>query len=156
VLAPFHEIGHVVFGWITLNPTVIIKWNMVSASRDSIFMSMGGYIGEFAAVIALAEILDRKAWKAWPWCVTPLFVMSWRSIAWQEDVTGFGDRNMAYLIWYLCGALAAVILVWRRYAAHLARTGKVEKEKNKLSSFLGKIGDSWSDADKNRGSRKAK
>jgi hypothetical protein len=57
VWAPFHEAGHILFGWISLNPTIPTGWNEVRSINDTFFMSIGGGFGEFAGIAIVSVML---------------------------------------------------------------------------------------------------
>jgi hypothetical protein len=100
ILAPIHELGHVVFGWLSLNPTKIVAWNKASALRDGWFMSLGGMVFEFLAVFLIAYFVGKKTKYIYLYTIAFTMVIL-AACNFQSDRNGYGPLML--VIWYIIG-----------------------------------------------------
>lgn len=114
--APIHEIGHVIFGWISLNPAMIVEWNRVVAIRYGFTIQIGGYLFESIFAAGLSYRFRRKLWihPITIWHVTSMFY----GLTWQSDFPWPAVGPL--LIWRLAGVLAYVIIVYSAISGGLA------------------------------------
>jgi hypothetical protein len=107
--APIHELGHVIFGWLSFNPTIIIGWNYVASNRYGFTVQIGGYLFEAIVGAVLAWKLRRYLW-VYPVAIIQVSSML-HCINYQED---FIDSTApgAMLIWRLSGVLAYIVILY--------------------------------------------
>lgn len=106
--APIHELGHVIFGWLSFNPAMITSWNETTALRYGFFIQIGGYL--FDAI--LPAILSYR-FRRHPWvhALTTFHVVSmFYSIQYQGDFPRPAPGPM--LIWVLGGILSLVVILY--------------------------------------------
>lgn len=116
LIAPAHEIGHAIAGWLTFNPAFPLSWNTCGFLRTpGFFPILAGLLGEFIFEAWLFRALVRQATKGTArgmaiskfWPIAPILVLSsLASIPIQEDVLFVGEAGRA--IWTLAGILALV------------------------------------------------
>ena len=106
--APIHEIGHVIFGWLSFNPAMITSWNETTALRYGFFIQIGGYL--FDAILpALLSYRFRK----YPFIhiFTSFHIISmFYCLPYQDDFKINTTGPM--LIWVLGGVLALVVILY--------------------------------------------
>ena len=110
IQAPIHEIGHMIFGWLSFNPTCIIGWTEAAVTRDGFIVGIGGYITSFMAAPLFAWKL-RRHW--WAYAVAAIQVAStFYYLPYQADfVQGTTEAAGAMVVWSLCGVLSVVGIV---------------------------------------------
>jgi len=104
--APIHELGHVIFGWLSFNPTFIQKWDQSGSVRTGFMMSLGGYLFEIIVGAALAYMLRKHKWiypVAMIQVASALYATRYRS-----DLAG---SRVAEAIWYLSGFVAFMVIL---------------------------------------------
>ena len=108
--APIHELGHVIFGWLTLNPTVIAGWNLAAASRDGFIMSLGGYLFEIIFGAGLVFCLRRYKFV---YAVGIIHIASaLYATSYQGDFPdGSGELFAARIIWSLAGVIGFIVIL---------------------------------------------
>lgn len=128
LLAPAHELGHSIAGWLTFNPAIPVAWNETAflGRYPGFFPILAGQLGEFVFLAWLFRFLIHQATKGtktglflsrlWP-IVPILWISSMASIAHQEDVNFVGEAGQA--IWTLAGiltlaSLPAIVAIERR------------------------------------------
>lgn len=115
--SPIHELGHVIFGFLSFNPTRIIGWGLSRPDHEGFIMAVGGYLLEIAAAGVLGEIFNRKAKKAWFISMLVLVYAFW-SLAWQTDVleSDWGKIGLvaAQVLWYGFALTTGIFMVYRR------------------------------------------
>jgi hypothetical protein len=119
-ISPIHELGHVVFGWLSFNPTFITGWAEASTLRDEFIVSVGGVLGEELFLVWISEMLAWKARKKATWwaVVATLAIIIWGGIPGgggdiQYDQHFPGSTNLGWAIYYL-GFIAAIIVCFHR------------------------------------------
>jgi len=113
ITAPIHELGHVIFGWLTLNPTSIAGWNLASASRDGFIMSLGGYLFEIIFGAALVWFL-RRNWFAYP-VGTVQIAAALYATSYQADFPEGSDQHLAAQIIWLIATVAAFVIMFMAF-----------------------------------------
>ena len=109
--SPVHELGHVVFGWLSFNPTIIVSWGMSGSMFDTWPVSMGGTIFELMFFVFLTELSLRKFHIGWAWLYTiPLCLVVILSMGFQSDLDG---RFWIYYVW-LVAAIASIVYIAAR------------------------------------------
>jgi hypothetical protein len=106
--APIHEMGHVIFGWLSFNPAMITGWNETTAMRYGFFIQIGGYL--FDAI--LPAVLSYR-FRRYPiiHIFTAFHVVSmFFSIQYQGDFKTNTTGPM--IIWVLGGVLALVVILY--------------------------------------------
>jgi hypothetical protein len=109
ITAPIHELGHVIFGWLSFNPTSIVAWNYVASNRYGFTVQIGGYLFEAIVGAVLAWKLRRYLW------VYPVAIIQVSSMLYCINYQGdFIDSTApgAMLIWRLSGVLAYIVILY--------------------------------------------
>jgi hypothetical protein len=106
--APIHELGHVIFGWLSLNPAMITGWNETTAMRYGFFIQIGGYLFD-----AIFPALISYRFRKYP--IIHIFttfhvVTMFYSIQYQGDFKTNTTGPM--IIWVLGGVLALVVILY--------------------------------------------
>jgi len=108
IISPIHELGHVIFGWLSFNPTIITGWASAASMRSGFFVQIGGYLFEFIAFVLLVYALRYK------WWVYPIGLISITAVLYslsaQADFPLPATGPM--LIWWLSGILSYVLIIW--------------------------------------------
>jgi hypothetical protein len=98
--SPLHELGHVVFGWLTLNPAFVTGWTETSSLFPfNYLMKIGGGMGEFIG-IALIYMAMLK------WLPTIIWL-----------------RVIPYFMW-ICSFLHVPAIIWSDLPHDQLRDGK--------------------------------
>jgi len=123
--SPVHELGHVVFGWLSFNPTIILGWGMSGSMFDTWPVKMGGTIFELLFFVFLTELSLRKLHIGWAWLYTiPCCLVVILGMGFQSDLDG---RFWMYYVW-LVAAIASIVYIAARSiqeARHGRTHGKV-------------------------------
>jgi len=108
LLSPVHELGHVIFGWLSFNPTIITGWNSAASMRPGFMVQIGGYLFEFIAFTLLVYALRRR------WWVYPVSLFSITSVLYSLQAQGDfpGPATGPMLIWWLAGVLSYVLIAY--------------------------------------------
>jgi hypothetical protein len=108
VTAPIHELGHMIFGWLSFNPAMITSWNETTAMRYGFMIQIGGYL--FDAIFpALLSYRFRR--HPWVHAFTTFHVVTmFYSIPYQGDFKTNTTGPM--LIWVLGGILSLVVILY--------------------------------------------
>ena len=115
-VSPLHELGHVIFGWLSFNPTIITGWNSAASMRDGFIVGIGGYITQILAPVLLLHFLRRQ------WWLYPLVIFNTTAALYSLQYQGDFPTNAtgALLIWWLCGIMAYILTLYIGINAHLA------------------------------------
>ena len=106
--APIHELGHVIFGWLSFNPAIITGWAETTALRYGFFIQIGGYL--FDAILpALISYRFRRH------TIIHIFtsfhvVTMFYCIPYQGDFPEPATGPM--IIWVLGGILSLVVILY--------------------------------------------
>jgi hypothetical protein len=117
ITAPIHELGHMLFGWLTLNPTKIASWNSAHASRDGFIMSLGGYLFEIIFGAGLVFLLRRQKFVYAVGLIQ--IAAALYATSYQGDFPdGSGELLAARIIWTISGIIGFIVIL---YSALLAQ-----------------------------------
>jgi hypothetical protein len=107
-VSPLHELGHVIFGWLSFNPTIITGWNSAASMRDGFFVAIGGYTTQIMAPVLLLYFLRRQ------WWFYPIVILNTTAALYSLQYQGDFPTNAtgALLIWWLCGVLSYILTVY--------------------------------------------
>jgi len=108
--APVHELGHVIFGWLSFNPTVILGWALARSYRDGFMVAFGGVFTELVFFAGMSEWLGRKSLAIYPWCLS-LAAIVMMSIPFQTDQYGY--EPLMPILWYITGVLCLLFMLVR-------------------------------------------
>jgi len=133
MFAPIHELGHVIFGWLTLNPTFIISWNQAESMivTHPWLMLFGGVFTELVFYWLVAFFVGKKTRFIYPWTLA-LTLINLMSIWFQTDQDGYGPLMPA--LWYATGVIS---IVWQIYLLKV-RKPKVTRKQPAVQSTMPK------------------
>ena len=125
IFAPIHELGHIVFGWLSFNPTIPVAWNEVASMRDGFIQSLGGVAGAFIFPVLLLYRFRAKKWLYIP--VAIHILETFWSIRFQIDLQPFRALEaVGIMLWVVIGAAAVVA-----YVGILVKSREEEQERRR-------------------------
>ena len=117
IWAPLHELGHVVFGWLSFNPTIIAGWALCYQARDGFIGSIGGAVGGFLGVVAISELYLRvkPIRRLWPVALF-MWLVDFTALPFviQGDFPWLSDFTLPLTIARIAGLGCLIIMVLRR------------------------------------------
>lgn len=109
---PMHEIGHIIFGWLSLNPTFPGGWDYVYSMRDGLIGTLGGSWGEYLTYLVLVETVGRRwTWTNMYWAAGIIYTLF--TAMFYVGVDFASHEELKRTILTISGILALAVVLYR-------------------------------------------